>query len=148
MYQKYKYKTQNKCSFSLQIYRSLSHMRYTQVSFCVQMRNTPPLFILYLPLDFFTNRSAPTNLLGWLHLGRHDTIILYSRGFYWPDLQQIFYLMTLWWPNTIITSQWRNRTSPIDYNSKNTFRILFEVTKFQHSPLMRRVFYWQQQHQL
>ena len=66
MYQKYKDKTPNRCSFSLHICLSLSPMRYTQV--CVfQMRNTPPLFILYLPLEFFPNRSAPTKLLGRIH---------------------------------------------------------------------------------
>ena len=62
MYQKYKYKTPNKCSFSQHIYISLSPMHYTQV--CVQMRNTTPLFILFLSLEFYPNKSAPTNLLG------------------------------------------------------------------------------------
>ena len=66
MYQKYKDNTPNKFSFSLDICLYLSPMCYTQVSVCVcvRMRNMPPLFILFLPLDFFPNKSAPTNLLG------------------------------------------------------------------------------------
>ena len=43
---------------------SLSPMLYTQVNVCVQMRHTPPLFILFLTLEVFPNKLAPTNLLG------------------------------------------------------------------------------------
>ena len=82
MYQKYKDKNSNKCSFSQQLSLSLSlslsppYALYT--SECVfQMRNTHPLFILFIPLDFFPNKSTPTNLLGLLHLGRHKTILYY-----------------------------------------------------------------------
>ena len=60
-------------------YVSLSPMRYTQVSVCVQMRNTPPLFILFLLLEFYPNKSPTTNLLGPLHLGRHNTILYYIQ---------------------------------------------------------------------
>ena len=56
------------CAPSPCLYISLSPMCYTQVSVCVQMRNTPPLFILFLPLEFFPNKSAPTNLLVQIHL--------------------------------------------------------------------------------
>ena len=80
MYQKYKYKTPNGCSFSFHIYLSLSPMRNTQVSVCVQMRSTSVLFILYLPLDFFPNKSAPTNLLGQLHPRSHKQYyIIFKR---------------------------------------------------------------------
>ena len=54
-------------------------MFYTQVSVCIQMRNTPPLFILFLTLDFLPNKSAPTNLLGQIHLGRHKAILYYIQ---------------------------------------------------------------------
>ena len=110
-------------------YVSLSPMRYTQVSVCVQMRNTPPLFILFLTLDFFPNQVGP-NKLTWSSSPRksQNNIILYSRGFYWPHLQQRFYFMNLWWPNTIVTSRQRNKTSSIGYTNK----IHLEFTIFQH----------------
>ena len=57
---------------------SLSPMRYVQVSVC-QMRNTHPLFIIFLPLEVFPNKSAPTNLLGQLHRGSHKTILYYHQ---------------------------------------------------------------------
>ena len=69
------------CASSPCIYISLSLLCtiHKWVCVCVQMRNTPPLFILFLPLDFFPNKSAPTNLLGRLHLGRHKTILYYIQ---------------------------------------------------------------------
>ena len=54
------------------MYLSLSYALYISERVC-QMRNTHPLFILFLPLDFFHDKLAPTNLLGQLHLGRHKT---------------------------------------------------------------------------
>ena len=57
---------------------SLSYALYTSEFVC-QMRNTHPLFILFMPLDFFPKTSAPTNLLGRLHLGRHKTILYYIQ---------------------------------------------------------------------
>ena len=60
--QKYKDKTPNKCSFSLQISLSLSPMWITQMSVCVQLRRTHLLFILYLPLDFFPNQVSSNKL--------------------------------------------------------------------------------------
>ena len=53
--------------------------RYTQVSVCAKMRNTTPLFILFMSLVFYPNKSAPTNLLGRLHLGRHKTVLYYIK---------------------------------------------------------------------
>ena len=98
---------------------SLSPIHYTQVSVCVQMRNTPPLVILFLTLDFFPLQVSPNKLTGPTSPRKsQNSIILYSGGFYWPDLQRRFYLMTLWWPNTIVTSRQRNKTSPLGYISK------------------------------
>ena len=100
-------------SFSPQICISLSPIGYTQVSVCVQMRNTPPLFILFLTL------IGANKLIGATSPRKsQNSIILYSERFYSPDLQWRFYLMNLWLPNTIITSQERNKTSPIGYISK------------------------------
>ena len=47
-----------------------------------------------------------------------NNIILYLGGFNWLDLQWSFYLMTVWWTNTIVTSLWRNKTSSMGYISK------------------------------
>ena len=52
-------------------------MRYTSVSLCVQMRNTTPLFILFLSLEFYPKKSAPLKSLGRLHLGNHKTVFFY-----------------------------------------------------------------------
>ena len=84
MYQKYKDKTP-KCALPPCRYvsLSLSPMRYTQVSVCVQMRNTPPLFILFLTLDFFPNQVGPNKLTGLTSPRKsQNNIILYSGGFY------------------------------------------------------------------
>ena len=77
-------------------YISLSPMRITQVSVCVQMRSKSLLFILYLPLDFFPNQVDP-NKLNQPDLPRkaQNNIILLVGEFYRLDLQQRFYLMTL-----------------------------------------------------
>ena len=61
------------------MFLSLSPMRYRQVSVCAQIRNTTPLFILFLSLEFYLNKSAPTNFLGQLHLGRHKTVLYYIQ---------------------------------------------------------------------
>ena len=117
MYQEYKDKTPNRCSSSLQICLSLSYVLYTSECVC-QMRNTP-LFILFLSLEFVPNQVGPNKLTGLTSPRKtQNNIILYSGGFYWPKLQCRFYLITLWWPNTIVTSRRRNKTSPIDYISK------------------------------
>ena len=127
----YEIRPQNKCSFSLSVCLSLSPMRYTQVSVCVKW-GTHILYLYFPSLEFFPNKSAPTNLLGRLHLGRtQNNIILYSGGFYWPNLQWMFYLMTLWWPNIIVTPHWRNNKISLGLHQRNTFRISFEVTIFQ-----------------
>ena len=47
-----------------------------------------------------------------------NSIILYSLGYYWPDLQWSLYLMNIWWPNAVVTSRRRNKTSSLGYNSK------------------------------
>ena len=59
------------------------------------MKSTSLLIILYLPLDFFTNEVVP-NKLNWVDLPRktQNNIILLSGGFYRPDLERRFYLMT------------------------------------------------------
>ena len=96
---------------------SLSYALYTsecvcstEEHTCVQMRNTP-LFILFLTLDFFPNQVGPNKLTEPNSPRKtQNNIILYSGGFYWPNLQWMFYLMTLWWPNTIVTSRQRNKT--------------------------------------
>ena len=54
-------------------------MLYTQVSVCVQMKNKAPLFILFLSLDFYPNKSAPTNLLVRIHLERNKIVLYYIQ---------------------------------------------------------------------
>ena len=71
---RYKDKPQTRCSFSLSVCLSLSPMRYTQV--CVRIKwGTHILYVYsFFHLIVFPNRSTPTKLMGWLHLGRHKTI--------------------------------------------------------------------------
>ena len=58
-------------------------MCYTQVSACVQMRSTPPLFILLLPLEFFPSQVGPNKLTGPTSPRKtQNNIILYLGGFY------------------------------------------------------------------
>ena len=91
---------------------SLSLMRYTSEWVCVQTRSKAPLFILFLSTNFYPNQIVPIKLYESASPRKsQNRILLYSLGFYWPDLQRRLYLMTLWWPNTI-TSQRRNKTSP------------------------------------
>ena len=48
----------------LPAYMSLSLLCVIHKCACVLMRNTAPLFILFLSLDFYPNKSTPPNLLG------------------------------------------------------------------------------------
>ena len=59
-----------------------------------------------------------------------NNIILYSLGYYWPELQWRLYLMTVWWLNTIVTSRWRNKTSPLEYISKIHLEYSLELQYF------------------
>ena len=77
MYQKYKDKTPNMCSFSLQICLYLSYALYTSECGCSNEEHTSSIYTLFLPLDFFPNKLTSTNLLGRLHLGRHKPIQYY-----------------------------------------------------------------------
>ena len=114
----YKIKPQNMYSPPC-CYVFISPMRYTSEWVCVQNRRTTPLFILFLSTDFYPNQVGPTKLSGPNSPREsQNNILLYSLGCYWPDLQWRLYLMTLRWPFTIITSRWRNRTSPLGYISK------------------------------
>ena len=103
MYQKYKDKTPNKCSFSFQICLFHSPMCYTQVSVC---------------LDFYLNKSAPTNLLGQLHLGRHKTYYTIFRRVLLTRLTMEVLPHDSMMTNIVVTSLRRNKTSPIGYISK------------------------------
>ena len=60
-----------------------------------------------------------------------NNIILYSLGYYWPNLQWRLYLMNLWWLITIVIARLRNNNISLGLHQlQNTFRISFEVTIF------------------
>ena len=117
MYQKYKDKTP-KSAPSPNRYAFLSHMRYTQLSVCSNEEHKSSIYTLSVTW-IWTEQVSPTKLTGLTSPRKtQNNIILYSLGYYWPDLQWRLYLITLWWKNRIVTSRQRNKTSPLWYISK------------------------------
>ena len=113
---------------------SLSPMRYTQVWVCSNDEHNSSIYTLSVTW-LLPSQVNPNKLTGPTSPRKsQNNIILYSRGFYWPDLQWRFYLMTLWWPNTIVTSRRRNKTSPIGYISKIHLEYSLKLQYFKPPP--------------
>ena len=108
LYKLYRIKPQNMYSPPCW-FVSLSPMRYSSEWVYVIMRNTNPLFIHFMSTDFYPKQVGPTKLFQLTSLRKtQNNILYYSLGYYWPNLQWRLYLMTLWWPITIITFRRRN----------------------------------------
>ena len=62
----------------IDLYIYLSLMRYKQVSVCSNEEQNSFIYTFYVTW-LLRNKSAPTNLLGRLHLGRHKIVLYYFQ---------------------------------------------------------------------